>query len=119
VDIDAPTVVDGNSYSFKGSDVWFDEALKKKMLTFELSFNDALSGVNTESSDEYPKLVRNLGNKAYTPTTCAKGVGNIKGTYSESYADIIDGLSTTQEYKIKNLSDLAGNLTPEHDLLLE
>ncbi|MCV5332812.1 hypothetical protein OFD71_31525, partial [Escherichia coli] len=74
VDIDAPTVVDGNSYSFKGSDVWFDEALKKKMLTFELSFNDALSGVNTESSDEYPKLVRNLGNKAYTPTTCAKGV---------------------------------------------
>ncbi|MFH4477290.1 tandem large repeat [Vibrio alginolyticus] len=119
VDIDAPTVVDGNSYSFKGSDVWFDEALKKKMLTFELSFNDALSGVNTESSDEYPKLVRNLGNKAYTPTTCAKGVGNIKCTYSESYADIIDGLSTTQEYKIKNLSDLAGNLTPEHDLLLE
>ncbi|HHF3079476.1 TPA: tandem large repeat [Vibrio diabolicus] len=119
VDIDAPTVVDGNSYSFKGSDVWFDEALKKKMLTFELSFNDALSGVNTESSDKYPKLVRNLGNKAYTPTTCAKGVGNIKCTYSESYADIIDGLSTTQEYKIKNVSDLAGNLTPEHDLLLE
>ncbi|WP_260260643.1 hypothetical protein [Vibrio intestinalis] len=119
MDVDAPTVVDGNSYSFNHNDVWFDEAQNNKMLTFDLTYNDELAGVNTSEKAAYPKLVRLQGNRAFTPTQCTTGVGNVKCTYSELYSDIINGLSVTQEYKITQLSDVAGNLTPDHDILLQ
>ncbi|MCW8345658.1 Ig-like domain-containing protein, partial [Vibrio sp. ZSDZ65] len=118
-DIDAPIVMDGEAYYLKGNDVWFDDE-SNKMLTFDLTFYDELSGVNTSTDDVYPKLVKKQqGNRAFVPKSCSGGEGEIKCTYSELYSSIISGLSTKQEYSIKNLSDIAGNVTAEHDLLLQ
>ncbi|MGF1725572.1 tandem large repeat [Photobacterium nomapromontoriensis] len=119
MDTGVPTVVNEKSYDFTGDDVWFNDA-QQKMLTFAITFQDDLSGVDISNQDTYPKLVRNQGNKSFTPQSCFTSIGNITScTYSELYSDIINGLSIEQKYKIKNLVDVANNVAPDHNFLLQ
>ncbi|MBW3698284.1 hypothetical protein EK599_21660, partial [Vibrio sp. T187] len=119
MDAEAPIVVDGDIYNFKGSDVWFD-ADGNKMLAFDLSFDDGPSGsgVDISTEEDYPKLAKKAGLEAFTPKSCKTENGKAICTYSELYSSIIDGLSSKQEYRIKGLKDVAGNITPDHDIEL-
>ncbi|WP_415668824.1 tandem large repeat, partial [Vibrio tubiashii] len=120
VDTDAPVVKHGDTYQFVGTEVSDDSPDgTNKMLQFSLDFEDKLSGVNTSNKDAYPKLVRNRGNMAFTPQTCTTQTeGKTSCTYIEKYSDVIDGLSSSHDYKIKNLTDIAGNVAADHSLTL-
>ncbi|SDH60239.1 hypothetical protein SAMN04488136_12126 [Vibrio xiamenensis] len=109
MDIDDPTVEDGDSYSFTGSEVSYDSD-GNKTLTFDLSFRDDLSGVDLEDEDSYPTLLKVNGSVSFSPSSCDdEAVGVVSCTYSDSYDSLIDGLSTEQNFKVRNLSDNAGN----------
>ncbi|OAJ93032.1 tandem large repeat [Vibrio bivalvicida] len=120
VDTDAPVVKHGDTYQFMGTEVSDgSQDGTNKTLQFSLEFEDKLSGVNISDQNAYPKLVRNRGNMAFTPQSCntdTKGLTSC--TYKEKYSDVIDGLSSSHDYKIKNLSDVAGNLAADHSLSL-
>ena len=109
MDVDDPTVEDGDSYSFTGSEVSYDSE-GNKTLTFDLSFRDDLSGVDLEDENSYPTLLKVNGSVSFSPTRCdAEAVGVVSCTYSDSYDSLIDGLSTEQNFRVRNLSDNAGN----------
>ncbi|WP_255199226.1 Ig-like domain-containing protein [Vibrio sp. JPW-9-11-11] len=120
VDIKPPVVKHGDTYQFVGNEVSVDsEDGATKTLEFSLDFEDELSGINISDQSAYPKLVRNRGNMAFIPQTCtAQTEGKTSCTYKEKYDDIIDGLSSSHDYKVKNLSDIAGNVAADHSLSL-